>query len=143
MDELRHYTAVIPAGTTPLVPAVFDFPMPARIARAVQIIVPPGPSGLVGFALTQARVRVIPYGSDPWVITDNERIEWPLTNYNDAGSWGLLGYNTGAQAHTVYVRFLLDVPGLHPATAAPAGLEQVMGMTDSGYDVGPALVGGE
>lgn len=141
MDELRHYTAAIPAGTTPAAPAAFPFTMPARYARAVQIIVPPGPSGLVGFALTQGGVRVIPYASDPWVVTDNEKIEWPLTNYNDAGSWGLLGYNTGAQDHVLYVRFLLDVPGLHPTPSSPADSLYLPGMVDQGFDVGPALLG--
>lgn len=108
--EIRQYTAVIPANTPIAAPVFTDMSFPPRQVDTVEIIVPPGPSGLIGFAIQNSGVTVIPYGSDQWIITANEKIAWPLDGYINSGSWGLLGYNTGSQAHAVYVRFLLSLP---------------------------------
>jgi hypothetical protein len=88
---------------------VLDVSFPPRKVDAVQVIVPPGPSGLVGWCVMNSRLRVIPYQSDPWIITAGESITWPLSRQITSGDWQVAGYNTGANDHSVYFRFLLDL----------------------------------
>lgn len=109
--EVRHFTLSIPAGTPPTAPVVLDVSFPPRIVNALQVIVPPGPSGLVGWAVLAGGVRVIPYQSDLWVVTAGEAISWPLENQPDSGSWQVAGYNSGTVPHLVFFRFLLSQIG--------------------------------
>lgn len=141
-DEIRQYTATIPAGTTAAAPVRVNFDMPAREVQGIQIRVPPGPSGVVGFALQNSGVTVIPYGSDQWIVTSADYIDWTLSNYITSGSWQLLGYNTGAFSHSIYVRFLLGlirppepVPG-----AALVDLGQLSSATPADNDALAALL---
>lgn len=131
--EIRAYTLTIPAGTTPTAPLVLDVSFPARVVDAVQVIVPPGPSGLVGWCIMNSRLRVIPYDSDPWIITAGESITWPLSNQVTSGSWQVAGYNTGSVDHAVFFRFLLS---LLPAASAPASnLIDEAALTPSDYSL--------
>lgn len=109
-SEIRQYSAAIPAGTTPAGALSTDMSFPARVVDTVEIVVPPGPNGVVGFALLNSGVTVIPYDSDDWIISNNEVIQWPLNGYITSGSWQLRAYNTGTNDHAIYVRFLLSLP---------------------------------
>lgn len=106
--EVRAFTVNVPAGTLSTAPITAPMVFPPRRVQAVQVIVPPGPSGLVGWAILVGGVRVIPYLSDPWVITAAENITWPLEGYPDSGSWAVQAYNTGAIDHAIYFRWLLE-----------------------------------
>jgi hypothetical protein len=106
-DEIRAYTCVVPAGTTPAAPAVFPMVFPPREVHTLQVIVPPGPSGLVGWHVLVANALVIPYQSDTWVVTAAENITWPLDHMPNSGSWSVEAYNTGAVDHSITFRWLL------------------------------------
>jgi len=120
--EIRAFTLAIPAGTPSTNPTVLDVSFPPRVVDAVQVIVPPGPSGLVGWCIMNSRLRVIPYQSDQWIITAGESITWPLSQQITSGSWQVAGYNTGANDHSVYFRFLLSLIG-NRSTPAPAMID--------------------
>lgn len=118
--EVRAFTCVVPAGTLITAPARFDLSFPPRQVDTLEIVVPPGPSGVVGFAIQNSNVTVIPYDSDEFLVMNNEKVSWPLDGYIDSGAWNLLAYNTGTQPHSVYVRFLLSLPGTGTSgTTAP------------------------
>lgn len=117
--EIRQFTVTIPAGTAPGVPVRADVSFPPRVVDRVEIRVPPGPSGLMGFALQNSGVTVIPYNSDAFIVTADEVIGWDLTGYITSGSWQVLGYNTDTNDHSVFIRFLLDLPPRPGAAAAP------------------------
>ncbi|HVT14566.1 MAG TPA: hypothetical protein VHQ90_00095 [Thermoanaerobaculia bacterium] len=133
--EIRRLTATIAAGTTKANPAKIDLSFPARVVREVEVVVPPGPRGEVGFAIGAAGVPVIPMEAGAFIVTNDEVIRWPLEGYWDSGSWTLFAYNTGRYPHTLEVRFLVDLVG---ATAAlsqpldPAGLATVVGASAGG-----------
>lgn len=130
-DEIRQYTLVVPAGTTPEAPAVLDATMPPRNIEAIEIVIPPGVNGVVGFQIQNSGIAVIPYSSDDWIISNDEVINWPLGNYIDSGSWQLAAYNTGTNDHTLYFRFLCDY--LTDATST-AGVQVISADSISGTD---------
>lgn len=115
-QEIRQFAPVIPAGTPSTAPVTLPMTMPWRIVRQLEIVVPPGGSGLVGFNIGLGGTPIIPYGSEQFIVTANEKMVWPLDLYPDSGDWTLTGYNTGSIDHAIYVRFLLDVPQLAPDT---------------------------
>lgn len=120
--EIRNFRVAVPAGTLQANPQVTDLAMPAREVRSVRIRIPPGPAGLVGFALASAGTPVIPWGAGQWIVADDEVIDWPLEGQIDSGAWQLIAYNTGVFAHTLYVTFLLDLPGQRNGLALVAPL---------------------
>lgn len=115
-NEIRHYTLTIPAGTTSAAPAILDTLMPPRTVTGIEIVVPPGVNGVVGFQVLNSHLPVIPYGSDAWIIANGEIINWPLEGFINSGSWQLAGYNTGVNDHSLLFRFLVDFIPL-PAAA--------------------------
>lgn len=107
-NEIRQNTLVIPAGTTMAAPAVLDVSFPPREVTGIEIVIPPGGNGAVGFQVQNSGVAVIPYASDEWIIANNEVISWPLAEFIDSGSWQVAGYNLGTNDHAIYFRWLLD-----------------------------------
>lgn len=106
-DEIRQFSISVP-GNTPA-SAALSFPMtfPPRDVQGLEIIVPVGSSGLVGFAIDVGGAQVIPYLSDPWIITAGEIINWPLEHMPNSGAWSVRAYNTGQNDHAVRFRWLL------------------------------------
>lgn len=120
-SEIRDYVFTIPAGTLDTAPATLDVSFPARVVDTLEVMVPPGPNGNMGFALQNSGVQIIPV-NDSWIIANGTTLVWPLNGYITSGSWQLSGYNTGAFDHTIYVRFLLELIAATPAGSAPAFL---------------------
>lgn len=122
-QEVREFPVTVPAGTAAGNPLVTDISFPDRVVVAVSWRVPPGPSGLMGWALTSAGARVIPIQPGAWIVADNQADTWPLDGYLDSGNWQVTAYNEGTYDHTVYLTFQLDLPGaaISPV-ASPAGL---------------------
>lgn len=109
--EVRNFAVTVPANTVQASPQVTSLTMPARTVRSIRVRVPPGPAGVVGWALAASGVPIIPWGDGQWIVADNEVIEWPLEGQIETGAWQLRAYNTGVYPHTLYVTFLLDPVG--------------------------------
>lgn len=136
-NEIRAFNCTIPPGTLITAPISIDMSFPAREVTEIDVNVPPGPSGLAGFAIGSAGTIVIPYGAQSWIVTDDEKISWPLQGYINSGSWTFFGYNLGKYAHTFYVRFLLSL--LTPAVGvSTATLAQVASLSATAGPTGPA-----
>ena len=114
--EVHRFAVTIPAGTLPVAPQVSNLSMPAREVTEVDVIVPDGPRGEVGFALGYGGNAVIPYQPGAFFVTNDEKIYWPLHDHISSGAWQLFAYNTGQYAHTLEVRVLCELP------AAPASV---------------------
>lgn len=117
-QEIRSFTFTIPPLTPATAPVSLDVSFPPREVNTLEIVVPDGANGVMGFQIQNSGLVVIPYGSDLWIVANNEKMSWPLEGYINSGSWQLAGYNTGQQDHSVYVRFLLSLPA---GPAAPIG----------------------
>lgn len=121
-QDFFAFSATLNTGSTPSAPQVINLTMPPRIVTGVEVLVPPGPSGVVGFALGAAGQAVIPYNANGWIITDDEKLAWDLKVPMTSGAWQLIGYNTGYWPHTLNVRFLCDLlPIITPD--APSALD--------------------
>lgn len=108
--ELRAYSATVPAGTLITAPAEFDLSFDPREVRRIEIDIPPGPRGEVGFYLAVSGQRVIPFNGGQWIVANDEHLGWDTADYPDSGSWQLFAYNTGYYPHTLGVRFHVDLP---------------------------------
>jgi hypothetical protein len=109
--EVRTFEVTVPAGTLEAAPFTAELSMPARIVRSVRVRIPPGPAGVMGWALGAAGERVLPWNPGAWIIGDNEAIEWPLEGQIESGAWQLQAYNTGVYDHSLYLTFLLEPLG--------------------------------
>lgn len=118
-QEIREFAVRVPAGTGKAAPLVTDVGFPERIVTGVGWRVPPGPSGLMGWALTSAGAPVIPIQPGTYIVTDNQSGTWELGGYLDSGNWQVTAYNTGTYDHTVYLTFELDLPGAAMAPVPP------------------------
>jgi len=125
-------TVKIPAGTPIATPASAPITLPQYVIEAIEITIPPGPNGLMGFRLTNAGQQVIPYGSNDWIIGNNQIKEWPLSNQITSGSWGVTGYNTGTYDHSIYLNFLVSPVDLTGAVDQAAQIAEVSGLTSGG-----------
>jgi hypothetical protein len=114
--EVQFFSVTIPAGTPINAPQVTQMRMPTRLVTEIELRVPPGPRGTVGFRVGSSGTQVLPAQLGTWIVTDDEVIRWPLEGQHDSGSWEFTGYNTGQFPHTVTVRFLVD-----PVTTRPVG----------------------
>lgn len=138
--EIYEFPVTIPAGTPQAAPQKTDLTMPTRVVDTIEVLVPPGPRGEVGFQLASKGVAFIPRNTQNYIVTDDERIEWPVEGMMDSGAWQLIAYNTGQFAHTVYVRFLVQVSGQTASGAPPgaAGGPLDLGGTSGGVGLPPA-----
>jgi len=117
--EIRAFDVTVPVGTAIATPLVANLTLPTRIVRQIDIRIPPGPRGEVGFAIGAAGVRVLPINPNAWIVGDNETIVWPLERQIESGAWQVQMYNTGAYAHTLEFRFQLDTVTGPNGEAAP------------------------
>lgn len=119
-DEIRAFQATFPAGTALATPLTVNMAFPPRAVDVLEITVPPGPSGLMGFRITMGGTSVLPIQPNTWLVTDDDKIVWELNGLPNSGAWQIQGYNTDEYDHSVYVRFLVSqVSGGTSGTTIP------------------------
>lgn len=94
--------------------------MPARTVVEIEIRIPPGPNGELGFAIGMAGQNIIPFNSNEWIVTSDEVIRWQFETPLNSGAWQCQSYNTGTYDHTIQVRFyvnLVTVAGAVPGAS--------------------------
>lgn len=107
MAQLIHqYTATIAAGTQINALQVVNIPLPEEVIVSIDIEVPPGPAGLMGFYLANSGQQMIPFESNEFIVWDDRFDTWYLDNFLTTGSWSVHGYNLDAyNAHSITLRF--------------------------------------
>ena len=115
------FVVTIPAGTTAAAPATTPINLDGWTVQRIDLDVPPGPGGLMGFQIYNNGVPWIPYGNGQWIIWDDAKDSYYLEEQPTGGGWAVVGYNTGVFPHSVTVRFHVTsaVADITP-TAAPA-----------------------
>lgn len=114
--QIRSRQVTVPAGTTKAAPATFNVSFPPMTVAEIDVLVPPGSNGTLGFQIASSGIQVIPWNAGEWIVTNNERLAWPTEGYPDSGDWQVIAYNTGMYDHSLWVRFSLS-----PVAVAVAG----------------------
>lgn len=107
--EIRTYGVTVPAQTPVSANWSQTITFPARTVDQINVRVPPGPRGQLGFSIGTSGMPLVPAGPGVWIVTDNQEIEFPLDSVPNSGSWEVFAYNTGNYPHTIYLTFLLDL----------------------------------
>lgn len=115
--EIYQFAVLTPAGTAKADPITTKLTIPARVVQEIQVKVPPGPRGELGWQIAFSSVPVIPKGAGTFIVTDNEDISWVVEDMPDQGDWQVISYNTGHFDHTIYVRFLVTTTAGQTAQA--------------------------
>lgn len=133
--QYRSFTVTIPAGTQKSAPILASIGFPPFTVSEIDVLIPPGPNGRMGFQIAVSGTQVIPWNAGEWVVTNNERLSYQVDGYPDSGAWQLRGYNTGVYDHTIQVRFALDpvapAPSATVAAVTTAQLSNVPDQTDA------------
>jgi len=140
--QIRTYQPTIPAGTPKTALFTSDMSFPAMVVTEIDIRIPSGPRGQVGFAIGSAGQPVLPFAAGQFIIGDDELIKWPLEDLWDSGSWTFFGYNTGVYNHTIYVTFLLDLVQGNAAPVAPVIANSALSSPPGTSTGQPVVIGG-
>lgn len=106
-SRIETFDVTIPASTPIATPQTTALNFNDGIIERLEILIPPGPSGLVGFRILHSGTTVIPYAYANFIIADNEVLKWDLENYPTGSAWSIQAYNTDVYAHTLYLRFFV------------------------------------
>ena len=109
------YAATIPAGTPQSSPVTIPIGFQNYTLERLDLEVPPGPSGLMGFQVFNNGVAWIPNGTGNWIVWNNVKDSYYLTDQPNASGWAIVGYNLGVYNHTVTTRWHCN-----PTTVAQA-----------------------
>lgn len=109
--EVRHFAVTLAAGSTPGAPVSTQIGFPDRVVDWVEIDVPPGPKGTVGWYIASSGAQMVPWTATPplYVVADDRQFHYDLTGQPTTGDWQLIGYNQGNFAHTIRVTFGLEL----------------------------------
>jgi len=110
------FTVTIPAGTTKTAPYTQALALDNWELEAVDLEVPAGPNGLMGFQLLNNGVAWLPYGSGQWIVWNDHAERYSLNDQPNGSGWQVQGYNTGNYPHAVTLRFHVN-PVSNTATA--------------------------
>lgn len=114
-ERVLQSTATIPAGTPFAAPVTVKLPFDGWDIEAIDLEVPPGPTGALGFQLANNGVPWVPRTPGEWLIWDDHWERFTPTNYPAAGGWQVIAWNVGSFAHNVVVRFHVNPIQVGPA----------------------------
>ena len=107
-DRIEVKQVTVPAGTTIGAPQTTALAWRDGVVRRLEVLIPPGPSGLSGFRILHSGQVIIPFAADTWIIADDEVLNWDLDNFPTGAKWSLRAYNTDIYEHTYYMRWHID-----------------------------------
>lgn len=114
------FAVTIPPGTTPAAPFTQALSLDNWEIERIDLEVPPGPAGLMGFQVYNNGVAWIPYGTGSWLVWDDHSETYYMTDQPTGAGWSIVGYNEGFYPHTVTVRVHVNpTSAALPAAAAP------------------------
>lgn len=117
--QVRSFELTVPAGTAKDSPVSLPMSFPPMTVTEITVTVPPGPNGHLGIQIAAAGAQVIPWNAGEFLVPNDVVMTWQPVGYSDAGSWSLIGYNTGTHDHTVWVRFNLTPVEIATPTPTP------------------------
>lgn len=124
-SRLELFTVTCPPGTLQSAPIVVDTLFDIGQVDRVEILVPPGHSGLTGFQLRHSGAGVFPREDNKFVTADSEIIKWDVDDVPTSGRWALRVFNADIYPHSWYVRYLVREIGVQaPISRPPLDIQQ-------------------
>lgn len=118
-QEIRQFSVTLPPLGSVGAPVTYSLQQPPRNVLGVEVQVPDGCNGAVGWQLMNSGQVVIPFDRGEFVVANDQTFAWDLHGYIQTGGWSLLAYNTGFYPHTLQIRYLLDALGTPEASPPP------------------------
>jgi hypothetical protein len=129
-SRVLPFAVTIPPGTLKSAPYVQDLVFDNWQIESMDLEVPAGSTGCMGFQVWNNGVPWLPYGAGEWLVWDNVVQNWPLTDQPNASGWAIAGYNSGNFPHTVTVRFHVNPPTPVAVVTGPAPITIVTAAPD-------------
>jgi hypothetical protein len=107
-QRVEHFPVTVPPNTSTLAPVTTPLKFPDGEVVEFEFIVPPGPSGLVGWQILYGPQVIIPRNSANFFVMDNEHDSWPIDNYPTGGQWAVRAYNIDIYPHLLQFTFHLN-----------------------------------
>lgn len=123
-DRIEWFEFTIPANTPQSAPVSNPMVFRQGIVTEIDVKIPPGPAGNMGFYITAGGSQFIPRTFGSFIFPDDDYLTWPVTNAINSGSWGLVAFNTDVWPHTIQVSFQVNEVAASPISqfGAPIGL---------------------
>lgn len=103
---IHQFTATIPHNTQKASLATVKLALPSEVVVLVDLEVPHGPRGLMGFYLALSGQQIVPFEVGQFIVWDNVVRSWQLSDFPTTGAWSVVGYNLDlVNDHAVTVRF--------------------------------------
>jgi hypothetical protein len=99
------FQVTIPPGTLQAAPLVTPTTFEANEVEHIEWLFPHGCVGLVGIQIGARAVPVLPPNGVNWYRRSGSASGIAVTDMPVTGDWSVIGFNTGAFAHTVDVTF--------------------------------------
>lgn len=113
------FACSIPGDTLKTAPVTIPLALDGWNVERLDLEVPPGPSGAMGFQIFNNGVAFIPYGPGEWIVWDDTKDSYYLSDLPNAGGWAVVGYNDGFYPHIVTVRAHVSSAVSAPVLAPP------------------------
>lgn len=114
-----QFACTITAGTPRTAPLTIPIDLDNWELESLDLEVPAGPSGLMGFAVFNNGVQWIPASVGAFLVWDDTNQSWFMQDQPNASGWSIVGYNDGFYDHTVTVRFHVNPPAVATPAATP------------------------
>lgn len=137
--QYRRFAVTIPAGTPKATPVVINTRFEPFTVTQINIRIPPGPLGQMGFQIASSRVQVIPWATGQFIVANDEPLSYPVTDAPNSGDWQVIGYNTGVFDHTIQVEFAMDPNSIAIAAATTQPLSAAELSQGTVTDIPPVL----
>ncbi len=111
-QRIEGFDVTFPPGTPVGNPVVIPTPFVDAVVTRIDVQVPDGPSGLMGWAILHSQQQIIPHKVGQYIVANNHDFSWEVEKYPTGALWAFQGYNTDVYSHTIHVQFLLDEIGI-------------------------------
>lgn len=118
-EQVIRATATIPAGVAQGDDVTLEIVLDNSDVLQVDLEVPPGPAGLMGFYLSNNDAPWIPRTPGEYFVWDDHHQSFPTAQYPTGAGWQVTGYNTGAYDHDVIVTFHVNATTATPDQPVP------------------------
>lgn len=102
-ERVLQFTATIPADTADDITVAMPFD--GWDIERIDLEVPAGPAGTLGFYLANNGQPWIPRSVGEYLVWDDRRESFTPTGYPTGSGWQVIGHNIGEYDHSVVVRF--------------------------------------